>query len=104
MFNVAVDNSDSKLKVWLEKLKKFKSMSSTGAYPGTNEIDDGIELIASLTELKSSFQFIDQFIAADRKLCDFEEEYEVLENFYETQFSMWQALERALNITFAQRN
>ncbi|MCF1456572.1 MAG: BREX system P-loop protein BrxC, partial [Shewanella sp.] len=102
LFNLAVANSDSKLKNWLEKLKKFKSMSSTGSYPGTNEIDEGIELISSLTELKSSFQFVDQFIAASTSLCDFEEEYEALENFYETQFTVWQGLERALNITFAQ--
>lgn len=77
-------------------------MSSTGSYPGTNEIDEGIELISSLAELKSSFQFVDQFIAASTSLCDFEEEYEALENFYETQFTVWQGLERALNITFAQ--
>ena len=101
LFNATVDNTDSKLKVWLEKLKEFKSMSSTGAYPGTQEIEDGIELISSLTELKSSFQFVDQFIASDSKLRNFEEEYEELENFYETQFSMWQGLERALKISFA---
>lgn len=101
LFNIAVGNNDSKLKNWLEKLKEFKSMSSTGAYPGTNEIDDGIELLSSLTELKNSFQFIDQFIAAYSSLCDFEEEYEALENFYETQFSMWQGLEQALKISFA---
>ncbi|MFD1006756.1 BREX system P-loop protein BrxC [Oceanisphaera ostreae] len=101
LFNATVDNTDSKLKVWLEKLKEFKSMSSTGAYPGTQEIEDGIELISSLTELKSSFQFVDQFIASDSKLRDFEEEYEELENFYETQFTMWQGLERALKINFA---
>jgi len=102
LFNLAVDNNDSKLKVWLEKLKKFKSMSITGSYPGTNEIEEGIELIASLTELKNSFQFIEQFIAISNKLEDFEEEYESLENFYETQFTMWQGLEKALTITFAQ--
>ena len=102
LFNVAVENSDSKLKNWLEKLKEFKSMSSTGSYPGTNEIEDGIELISALTELKSSFQFIDQFIAFTNQLLDFEEEYESLKNFYETQFTMWQDLERALKITFTQ--
>ncbi len=102
MFNVTVDNSDSKLKNWLEKLKEFKSMSSTGSYPGVIEIDDGIELISGLVELKNSFQFIDQFIACNNKLCNFEEKYEELENFYETQFSMWQGLDRALKITFAQ--
>lgn len=102
LFNLAIANTDSKLKIWLEKLKKFKSMSSTGSYPGADEIDDGIDLISSLTELKSSFQFVDQFIAAETRLCDFEEEYEALENFYETQFTVWQGLERALNITFAQ--
>jgi len=102
LFNVAVDNRDSKLKGWLEKLKKFKSMSLTGHYPGKAEIENGIELIASITELKSSFQFIEQFLASSNKLEDFEEEYESIENFYETQFSVWQSLVKALTITFAQ--
>ncbi len=102
LFNLALENSDSKLKLWLEKLKKFKSMSSTGNYPGLNEIDTGIALIADLSELKNSFQFIEQFIACGSELKDFAEDYDEIENFYETQFTMWQWLEKALTITFAQ--
>ncbi|MCK5817826.1 MAG: BREX system P-loop protein BrxC, partial [Psychromonas sp.] len=101
LFNLAVDNNDSKLKVWLNKLKKFKSMSITGTYPGKNEIENGIQLIAGLTELKNSFQFVEQFIALSGQLEDFAEDYEELENFYETQFTMWQDLNNALTITFA---
>lgn len=76
-------------------------MSSTGHYPGGNEIDDGVMLLSGLTEIKTSFQFVDEFIAKTNDLLDFEEEYELLENFYETQFTSWQGLERALNITFS---
>ena len=97
LFNSAVE----KLNQWLTKLRRFKSMSSTGHYPGGNEIDDGVMLLSGLTEIKTSFQFVDEFIAKTNDLLDFEEEYELLENFYETQFTSWQGLERALNITFS---
>ncbi|HAS6096890.1 BREX system P-loop protein BrxC [Vibrio parahaemolyticus] len=97
LFNAATEKLDQ----WLEKLKEFKSKSSTGSYPGVEQIDDGILLLSVLTELKTSFQFIDTFIAKGNDLLDFEEEYESLENFYETQFGMWQSLDRALHITFS---
>lgn len=97
LFNAAM----AKLLVWQEKLKGFKAKSSTGQFPGVREIEDGITLVASLTELKTSFQFVEQFLALDRELLDFEEDYQDLETFYETQFSTWQQLSRALSIDFS---
>ncbi|WP_194436055.1 BREX system P-loop protein BrxC [Vibrio fluminensis] len=94
-------SASDKLNQWLGKLKGFQSKASTGHYPGKQEMADGIALLASLTDMPSSFQFIERFISVADDLCDFEEDYSELENFYETQFATWQNLERALSVTFA---
>lgn len=90
-----------KLTSWLDKLKGFQSKAETGNYPGVTDIQDGIVLIGSLVEANSSYQFIESFLANDDELCDFEEEYESVENFYEQQFTVWQQLAHSLDIKFA---
>ncbi|NRB80667.1 MAG: BREX system P-loop protein BrxC [Saccharospirillaceae bacterium] len=97
LFNTAIE----KFALWQGKLRNFKAKSSTGQYPGIREIEDGITLIASLTEVKTSFQFIELFLSQANDLLDFEEEYQDLETFYETQFTIWQNLYSALYIDFA---
>ncbi|RYU47765.1 BREX system P-loop protein BrxC, partial [Aliivibrio finisterrensis] len=89
------------LKGMLAKLKDFKAKSTTGTFPGTNEIEDGIMLLSSLLEQQGSFKFIDELLRKGNELEDFEEEFEDLETFYETQFSTWQNLTSALTIEFA---
>jgi hypothetical protein len=96
LFNIAQENL-SKMKA---KLEAFSHKSSTGKYPGGKEIDQGIVLLAGLTEQKSSFSFIELFLSSDNDLLDFEEDYQDLENFFETQFSTWQKLASALNQAF----
>lgn len=96
LFNVAQD----KLRSMKTKLDGFAQKSSTGQYPGKNEIEHGRVLLAGLIETQSSFQFIDNFLAASNELLDFEEDFEDLENFYETQFNTWQRLARALSVEF----
>ncbi|MGF1905126.1 BREX system P-loop protein BrxC [Aliivibrio salmonicida] len=89
------------LKGMLAKLKDFKAKSTTGTFPGTNEIEDGIMLLSSLLEQQGSFKFIDELLRKGNELEDFKEEFEDLETFYETQFSTWQNLASALTIEFA---
>jgi hypothetical protein len=96
LFNVAQENV-SKMKV---KLDAFANKASTGKYPGGKEIDQGKILLAGLTELQSSFQFIEQFLDNGNELLDFEEDYQDLENFFETQFPTWLKLANALNVEF----
>ncbi|BFT29918.1 BREX system P-loop protein BrxC [Alteromonas sp. D210916BOD_24] len=96
LFNAAQD----KLRSMKTKLDGFAQKASTGQYPGTNEIEHGRVLLAGLIETQSSFQFIDQFLDASNDLLDFEEDFEDLENFYETQFNTWQRLARALAVDF----
>lgn len=96
LFNVAQSNL-IKMK---SKLDAFANRASTGHYPGTKEIEDGQVLLAGLTETQSSYQFIEAFLSSDNDLLDFEEDYQDLENFYESQFTTWQKLNKALSIDF----
>ena len=96
LFNVAQENLGN----MKTKLDGFAQKASTGHYPGVKEIDNGRVLLSSLTEAQSSFQFIELFLSSGNDLVDFEEDYQDLENFYESQFSTWQRLHRALNIDF----
>ena len=82
------------------KLDGFANKASTGHYPGVKAIDNGRVLLAGLIEVQSSYQFIGSFLANGDALLDFEEDYQDLENVYETQFSTWQKLHKALTIDF----
>jgi hypothetical protein len=102
LFNSALE----KLLVWQAKLKDFKAIASTAVasktkFPGVSEIDEGIMLLFSLSDLKTSYQFIELFLSQDKDLLNFEEDYQDLETFYETQFSTWQSLNHSLNNEFA---
>ena len=96
LFNIAQANINS----MKAKLDGFANKASTGHYPGVKEIDNGRVLLAGLSEAQSSYQFIESFLANGDDLLDFEEDYQDLENFYETQFSTWQKLDKALIIDF----
>lgn len=96
LFNIAQENL-AKMKT---KLDAFSNKASTGKYPGGREIEQGIVLLAGLTEQHSSFSFIELLLSSDNDLLDFEEDYQDLENFFETQFSTWQKLAIALNQEF----
>ena len=96
LFNIAQENLN-KMKA---KLDAFANKASTGKYPGGKEIDQGKILLAGLIELQSSFQFIEQLLNNGNELLDFEEDYQDLENFFETQFVTWQKLAFALNVKF----
>ena len=96
LFNAATQ----RLATMKSKLDDFSSKASTGHYPGVKEIEEGKVLMAGLLGFESSYQFIAQFLSNENDLLEFEEDYENLENFFETQFSTWQELAAALNIKF----
>lgn len=89
------------LKGMLSKLKDFKAKSTTGKFPGKNEIEDGILCLSALVEQQGSYKFINEFLRQGSDLEQFEEDFEELEVFYEKQFSTWQSLANALTIEFA---
>lgn len=88
------------LKGMLSKLKDFKAKSTTGQFPGKTEIEDGITQVSSLVEQQGSYKFIDEFLRQGSTLEEFEEDFEELETFYETQFTTWQNLSNALTVSF----
>ncbi|MDD4864236.1 MAG: BREX system P-loop protein BrxC [Alishewanella agri] len=94
------DEAQSRLEQWFKKLQEFKAKASTGKFPGLTEINEGLTLVAGLLDAQNSYQFIDRFISEEGALRDFEEDYQDLENFYESQFHTWQKLALALNVRF----
>jgi hypothetical protein len=94
------DDAQNRLQQWLKKLQQYQAKASTGKFPGLTEINNGITLLAGLLEAVNSFQFIERFISEEGALLDFEEDFQDLENFYESQFQTWQKLTQALNVRF----
>ena len=85
---------------WNEELKSFKNKAQTGHFPGKQQIDDGLALVAGLQEQANSFALIQHFVDADVALQNFAEDFEDLDDFYNSQFQTWQSLSTALNEQF----
>lgn len=88
------------LENWNEALKSFRTKSQTGHFPGKPQINDGLVLVAGILEKKSSFEFIERFLQDADALESFVEEFEDLDDFYNSQFHIWQSLSTALNERF----
>lgn len=88
------------LENWNEALKSFRTKSQTGHFPGKSQINDGLVLVAGILEKKSSFEFIERFLQDADALESFVEEFEDLDDFYNSQFQIWQSLSTALNERF----
>ncbi|WP_157904112.1 hypothetical protein, partial [Escherichia coli] len=85
------------LLAWNEELKSFRTKSQTGHFPGKSQIDDGLALVAGILEQTSSFALIARFLEDADALEEFTEDFEDLDDFYNSQFQTWQALAGALN-------
>lgn len=96
LYNIAFDKLADKKR----KVDNYAAKGSTGKYPGIRELDNGKLLLARMLDSQSSYQFIELFLDCENDLLDFIEDFEDLENFYETQFATWQRLEKALSIDF----
>lgn len=90
----------TQMQAWLDALKSFKTKSQTGQFPGGKEIEQGISLLAGLLGQSNSYALIESFVQQADKLINVSENFEDLENFYTTQFHVWQELTRALAHTF----
>ena len=85
---------------WNEQLKSFASVAQTGHFPGKPEIEQGLATVASVLEQTSSFVLIERFIEDGAAFEDLAENYEDLDDFYNSQFQTWLALSKALNEKF----
>ncbi len=90
----------SSLTTWQVQLNAFNSKAQTGSYPGKSKIETGLVLIAGLLNQTNSFNLITQLLESTNDLEDFAEDFEDLDDFYNTQFQTWQALIKALNDQF----
>jgi len=81
---------------WQDELKSFQNKAQTGHYPGKQEIETGLLLIAGLLEQNNSFALIQRFLDDAGKLDEFSEDFEDLDDFYNSQFGTWQQLKDAL--------
>ncbi|OOF14447.1 DNA repair protein [Salinivibrio sp. PR932] len=92
------------LLAWNEELKSFRTKSQTGHFPGKSQIDDGLALVAGVLEKdvgsNPSFALIARFLEDADALEEFAEDFEDLDDFYNSQFQTWQALAGALNEKF----
>lgn len=88
------------LSQWHDSLKTFRSKAQTGKYPGKADIDNGIVLVAGLLEHSGSYALIERMLQDGSALEDFAEDFEDLDNFYNSQFQTWLTLASALNDQF----
>jgi hypothetical protein len=88
------------LSQWHDSLKTFRSKAQTGKYPGKADIDKGIALVAGLLGRSGSYDLIERMLQDGSALEDFAEDFEDLDNFYNSQFQTWLTLASALNDQF----
>jgi hypothetical protein len=88
------------IKEWHEDLKSFNSKAQTGHFPGKPKIEQGLILLADLLQQSNSFNLIERCLEQSHALEDFAEDFEDLDDFYNSQFQTWQNLNKALNDQF----
>lgn len=88
------------IKHWHDDLKSFNSKAQTGHFPGKPKIEQGLILLADLLQQSNSFNLIERCLEQSKALEDFAEDFEDLDDFYNSQFQTWQNLSKALNDQF----
>jgi hypothetical protein len=85
----------TKLRSWQSSLTGYKQLADTKNYPGSEEIDAGVSVIAPLLADKDARKFIERFNTLKQDLLDVSDNYHDLEHFYEIQKSTWEKLRKA---------
>jgi hypothetical protein len=85
----------TKLRSWHSSLTGYKQLADTKNYPGSEEIDAGVSVIAPLLADKDARKFIERFNTLKQDLLDVSDNFHDLEHFYEIQKSTWEKLRRA---------
>jgi hypothetical protein len=81
-----------KLGGWQTDLRTFKPLADTGRYPGQTDMVDGLKLLIPLLGEKSSFEFIEKFLAGEVDLKEFADTFQDLSHFYTQQKPTWDRL------------
>ncbi len=85
----------SKLQDQRSRLHEFKALVATGNYPGRDEIETGLDLVAPLLAIEDSNNFLARFLEQAEPLRGFVDPYFDLKNFFEKQKPTWEALRHA---------
>ncbi|MFK7776627.1 MAG: BREX system P-loop protein BrxC [Gimesia sp.] len=86
----------SELRLWQNQLQSFERQGQAGQLPGRAEIATGLLLVAGILEQSTYYGLIQRFVEEEKKLVDFSEDYENLDDFYNSQISIWKQLGTAL--------
>jgi hypothetical protein len=89
------DQLQSSLASWEVELKQWRALAQNGQYPGLDEIDQGLKLIARLKATPDSFDAIQLFLKERNLLLDLSDSYGDLDNFYGSQKTAWDKLRSA---------
>ena len=79
----------------MERFNGYKPLADTGAYPGGDEITQGLALIYPLLADTESKTFIERFNALKHDLLDVADQYHDLTHFYDHQRPIWERLRKA---------
>ena len=84
------------LRIWKSDLEEFQRVAGTGNYPGTNEIQNGLDLSNKLLNVHEPYKFIETFLNNEDRLCDASSYFATLKNFYKNQIHVWNKLIKAV--------
>jgi len=85
-------NLRRQLRMWKSDLEEFQRVAGTGNYPGTNEIQHGLDLSNKLLNVHEPCKFIETFLNNEDQLCDASSCFATLKNFYKNQIHVWNKL------------
>lgn len=91
----------AQFRVWQKSLKNFENQASKISHcPGQFVISEGLRLVSGVLEQPNSYAMIERIIQDSSKLEQFQEDYEDVEDFFDTQFETWKHLVHALHGKF----
>lgn len=84
------------LDAWNADLKEYEPLASTGNYPGKQEIESSVSVLAKFVDESNSLRFLTRFVENEADLKDLEEDLQELRGFYRDQKHTWEALQKAV--------
>ncbi|MBW2664532.1 MAG: hypothetical protein JRD93_21795 [Deltaproteobacteria bacterium] len=84
------------LRIWKSNLEEFLRVAGTKNYPGTNEIQNVLDLSNKLLNVHEPCKFIETFLNNEDRLCDASSCFATLKNFYKNQIHVWNNLIKAV--------
>ena len=78
---------------WQQSLEGYRSLASTGKYPGGKEAIEGLALTRKLINIVDSYEFFVAFNRAKDDLLDLSEDAQQLKDFFGKQRPTWERLQ-----------